>query len=377
MSLLKNTSMESDMTFLGLISFFDPPKDSAKHALYQLAERGISPKILSGDSLSLTIKVCKEVGIATTHTTTGADLDALDEMEFHETVNRATILARLTPTQKLHVVQSLQKHGNHIVGYLGDGINDSLALNAANVGISVDSGANIAKKSADIILLEKDLNVLVFGVEHGRLTYGNTMKYIKLSLVANFSSIMSLLVVTIFIKFVPLSPRQLLTQNFIYSMGQIAIPWDKMEDGYARTPQIWSWKQLPIFMLWNGLICSIFDISMFTFVRLYYRADNVSSSFFNTAWFVESLVMQALIIHMIRTTKLPFLQDMSSWPVLVSTLAVSAIAVVTPYTLLGQMMGLTQLPFSYLGFLVVLFLGYFFVGQVVKRIYIKVHGRWL
>jgi P-type Mg2+ transporter len=365
------------MAFLGLISFFDPPKDSAKHAIYQLAERGISPKILTGDSLSLTIKVCEEVGIATNDSATGADLDALDEMEFHETVNRATILARLTPTQKLQVVQSLQKHGNHIVGYVGDGINDSLALNAANVGISVDSGASIAKKCADIILLEKDLNVLAFGVEHGRLTYGNTMKYIKLSLVANFSSMMSLLVVTIFTKFEPLSPRQLLIQNFIYSMGQIAIPWDKMEDGYARTPQIWSWKELPVFMLWNGPVCSIFDISMFMFVRLYYGAHNVAMSFFNTAWFVESLMMQALIIHMIRTAKMPFVLDVSSWPVLVSTLAVSAIAVVTPYTLLGQIMGLTQLPFSYFGFLVVLFLGYFSVGQVVKRIYIKVFGRWL
>ncbi|XP_078166285.1 uncharacterized protein LOC144560942 isoform X3 [Carex rostrata] len=375
--LLKNTSIESDMTFLGLISFFDPPKDSAKYALYQLAERGISPKILTGDSLSLTIKVCKEVGIATTHTTTGVDLNALDEMEFHETVNRATIFARLTPTQKLHVVQSLQKHGNHVVGFLGDGINDSLALDAANVGISVDSGANIAKKSADIILLEKDLNVLVFGVEHGRLTYGNTMKYIKLSLVANFSSAMSLIVVTICMQLEPLSPRQLLTQNFIYSLGQIAIPWDKMEDGYAKTPQIWSWKELPIFMLWNGSICSIFDISMFIFVRLYYRVDNLASSFFKTAWFVESLVMQTLIIHMIRTTKIPFLQDMSAWPVLVSTVVVIAVAVVIPYTLLGEMMGLTQLPFSYLGFLLVLFVGYFSVGQVAKRIYIKVHGRWL
>ncbi|XP_072986830.1 uncharacterized protein [Typha latifolia] len=342
-------TIESDMVFIGIIALFDPPKDSAKQALRQLAERGVKAKVLTGDSLPLAIKVCKEVGIRTTHVTTGPDLDALDHTEFHETVKRVTVLARLTPIQKFHVVQSLQKVGNHIVGYLGDGINDSLALDAADVGISVDSGASVAKNLSDIILLEKDLNVLVSGVEHGRLTYGNTMKYIKMSLVANISSVVSLVVATIFLQFEPLTPRQLLIQNFLYSLGQIAIPWDKMEEGYARNPQ-----------------------------RFYYGTNKVSTSeFFHSAWFLEGLLMQTLIIHMIRTRKVPFIQDLASWPVIFSTIIVSATGIILPFTPVGKVMGLIKLPLSYFGFLVVLFLGYFSLGQVVKMAYIQIHGQWL
>lgn len=168
------------MVFLGVVTFFDPPKDSAKQALWRLAEKGVKAKVLTGDSLSLAVRICQELGIRSTHVITGPDLEQLNQAEFHEAVKRATVLARLTPTQKLRVVQSLQTLGDHVVGFLGDGINDSLAIDAANVGISVDSGASVAKDFADIILLEKDLNVLVAGVEHGRLTFGNTMKYIKM-----------------------------------------------------------------------------------------------------------------------------------------------------------------------------------------------------
>ncbi|URE07547.1 E1-E2 ATPase [Musa troglodytarum] len=374
----KYSALESDMVFLGLISFYDPPKNSAKQALWQLAEKGVKAKVLTGDSLSLAIKVCKEVGIRTTHVTTGPDLDILEHTEFHEAVRRATVLAHLTPTQKLRVVQSLQKVGNHVVGFLGDGINDSLALEAADVGISVDSGASVAKDLADIILLEKDLNVLVSGVEHGRLTNGNTMKYIKMSLVANIGSIISLFIATMFIQFEPLSPRQLLTQNFLYNLGQIAIPWDKVDDRYAKVPQGWSATELPVFILWNGPVCSIFDIGTFLFLRFYYEADQVSDSeFFHSAWFIEGLLMQALIIHMIRTEKIPFIQDMASWPVVFSTITISAVGIMIPFSPIGKLMGLMNLPLSYFGFLVVLFLGYFSLGQVVKRIYILIYKRWL
>ncbi|XP_073103461.1 uncharacterized protein [Elaeis guineensis] len=377
-SMSNHTTIESNMVFLGLISFFDPPKDSAKQALWQLAERGVKAKVLTGDSLSLAIKVCKEVGIRTTHVITGPDLEVLDHDEFHETIKRVTVLARLTPVQKLRVVQSLQKVGNHVVGFLGDGINDSLALDAADVGISVDSAASVAKNLADIILLEKDLNVLVSGVERGRLTYGNTMKYIKMSLVANISSVISLLIATLFLQFEPLTPKQLLTQNFLYNIGQIAIPWDRMEEGYVKTPQRWSSKELPIFMLWNGPVCSIFDIATFLFLRFYYGAYRLSASnFFHTAWFVEGLLMQALIIHMVRTEKIPFIQDMASWPVIFSTITVTAVGIIIPFTPVGKVMGLTYLPLSYFGFLVVLFLGYFTLGQVVKRAYILTNRQWL
>ncbi|TQE07434.1 hypothetical protein C1H46_006949 [Malus baccata] len=371
-------TFESDMVFLGLITFFDPPKDSAKQALWRLAEKGVKAKVLTGDSLTLSIRVCKEVGIRTTHVVTGPELELLDQDSFHETVKRATVLARLTPTQKLRVVQSLQAVGNHTVGFLGDGVNDSLALDAANVGISVDSGVSVAKDFADIILLEKDLNVLIAGVEHGRLTFGNTMKYIKMSVIANLGSVLSILIATLVLKYEPLTPKQLLMQNFLYSVGQIAIPWDKMEEEYVKVPQKWSKKGLPMFILWNGPVCTLFDVSTLMFLWFYYKADSLDDIvFFRSAWFIEGLLMQTLIIHLIRTEKIPFVQEFASWPVLCSTVLISAIGIAIPFTPIGDVMGFVELPLSYFGFLVVLFVGYIFVGQVVKRLYIMVYKSWL
>jgi len=377
-SMANDETSESDMVFLGLITFFDPPKDTAKQALWRLAEKGVKAKVLTGDSLSLAIKVCQEVGIKTTHVVTGPELELLDQDSFHETVKRATVLARLTPTQKFRVVKSLQTVGKHVVGFLGDGVNDSLALDAANVGISVDSGVSVAKDFADIILLEKDLNVLVAGVEHGRLTFGNTMKYIKMSVIANVGSILSLLVATLVLKYEPLTPRQLLTQNFLYSAGQIAIPWDKMEEDYVKTPKRWSKKGLLMFILWNGPVCTLCDAATLMFLWIYYKAaDPEDMKFIRSAWFVEGLLMQTLIIHLIRTEKIPFIQEVAAWPVLCSTVLISAIGIAIPLTPIGAVMGFTCLPLSYFGFMVVLFLGYFTIGQVVKRLYIFVYKRWL
>ena len=371
-------AIESEMIFLGVITFFDPPKDSAKQALWRLAEKGVKAKVLTGDSLSLAVKVCREVGIRTTHVITGPDLELLDNDLFHQTVKSATVLARLTPTQKLRVVQSLQNVGNHVVGFLGDGINDSLALDAANVGISVDSGVSVAKDFADIILLEKDLNVLVAGVERGRVTFANTMKYIKLSVIANVGSVLSILVATLFLRYEPLTPKQLITQNFLYNLGQIAIPWDKVEEGYVKTPQSFSKKGLPMFILWNAPVCTLCDLITLLFAYFYYR-DFTSEGvrFFHSAWFTEGLLMQTLIIHLIRTEKIPFIQEVASWPVICSTIIISAIGIAIPYTPIGKVMDFVHLPFSYYGFLVVLFIGYFTFGQVVKRIYILIYKKWL
>lgn len=373
-----NEAMESQMIFLGLVTFFDPPKDTAKQALWRLAEKGVKAKVLTGDSLSLAVKVCEEVGIRTTHVITGPDLELLEQDLFHETVKTATVLARLTPTQKLRVVQSLQMVGNHVVGFLGDGINDSLALDAANVGISVDSGVSVAKDFADIILLEKDLNVLVAGVERGRVTYTNTMKYIKMSVIANVGSVLSILIATLFLRFEPLTPRQLITQNFLYNLGQIVIPWDKVEEDYVKTPQTLSMKDLPMFILWNAPVCTLCDLITLLFVYFYYRDYTQKDvRFFHSAWFIEGLLMQTLIIHLIRTEKIPFIQEVASWPVICSTIIVSAIGIAIPFTPIGKVMSFVRLPFSYYGFLVVLLIGYFFVGQVVKRIYILIYKKWL
>ncbi|KAF6151027.1 hypothetical protein GIB67_016505 [Kingdonia uniflora] len=373
-----NNTVESDMNFLGIITFFDPPKDSAKQALRRLAEKGVKAKVLTGDSLSVAVNICKEVGMRTTNVITGPDLELLDQETFHETVKQVTVLARLTPAQKLRVVQSLQTFGNHVVGFLGDGINDSLVLGAADVGISVDSGASVTKDLADIILLEKDLNVLVAGVERGRFTYGNTMKYIKLSMVTNTGTVVSLLIATLVLGFEPLTPRQLLTQNFLYNLSQIAIPWDDIDEEYIESPHKWIPKGLPLFMLWNGPVCSICDISALLFIWFYYTANNVSpDAFFRSAWFVEGLLMQTLTIHMIRTVKIPFIQAAASWPVICSTVIISGIGIAFPFTPVGKVMGMVDLPLSYFGFLVVLFVGYFALGQLVKRVYILVYKRWL
>ncbi|KAL3524859.1 hypothetical protein ACH5RR_013231 [Cinchona calisaya] len=377
-SMVYDENIESGMVFLGFITFFDPPKDSAKQALWQLAEKGVKAKVLTGDTLSLAIRICNEVGIRTNHVTTGPELELLDSDSFHENVKRATVLAKLTPTQKLRVVQSLQTEGNHIVGFLGDGVNDSLALDAANVGISVDSGASIAKDFSDIILLEKDLNVLVAGVEQGRLTFGNTMKYIRISVIANLGSIVSILIATSFFGFEPLTPKQLLIQNFLYNLGQIAIPWDKMEDDYVKIPQRWSLRGLAMFTMWNGPVCSLCDLGTLLFICFYYKNNSlVSYSFVHSALFVEGLLMQTLIIHLIRTEKIPFIQEVASWPVTCSTVLISAVGIGILYTPVGRVIGLVSLPLSYFGFLVVLFLGYFTVGQIVKRAYILVYKKWL
>ncbi|CAM8996121.1 unnamed protein product [Rhodiola kirilowii] len=373
-----NEAIESDLVFLGLVAFYDPPKDSAKQALWHLAEKGVKAKVLTGDSLSLAIKVCKEVGIRTTQVITGPELELLDQESFHETVKRATVLARLTPTQKLRVVQSLQTVGNHVVGFLGDGINDSLALDAAHVGISVDSGAPVAKDFADIILLEKDLNVLVAGVEQGRFTFANTMKYIKISVIANLGSVLAILIGTLFFKSEPLTPKQLLVQNFLYNLGQIAIPWDKTESDSVKKPQRWSEKGLPIFILWNSPVTTLCDLSTLLVLWFYYKANCAEDlRFFRSAFFVEGLLMQTLIIHLIRTEKIPFIQEVASWQVFCSTAAISAVGIAIPYTPIGKVLELVPLPLSYFGFLVLLFFGYFTVGQIVKRLYIRVYKRWL
>ncbi|XP_031491446.1 uncharacterized protein LOC116258434 isoform X2 [Nymphaea colorata] len=337
---------ESDMVFLGFLCFYDPPKDTVKQALWCLAEKGVKAKVLTGDSLPLAIKVCKEVGIRTTNVITGPDLEMLDQDAFDEMVKKVTVLARLTPTQKLRVVQSLKTSGNHIVGFLGDGINDSLALEAADVGISVDSGASVAKDVADIILLEKDLNVLVAGVVRGRITHGNTMKYIKMSVVANIASVISLLVATVCLPFEPLSPTQILTQNLLYNVGQILIPWDKMDDEYVSRPHRWSAKGILLFMIWNGPVSSICDIGTFLFLCWYYKANTYSMmNFFHSAWFLEGLLMQTLIIHLIRTEKIPFVQETASWPVILSTVLASVIGIAIPFTPIGKALMWIRLTF--------------------------------
>ncbi|XP_057818304.2 uncharacterized protein LOC131031261 isoform X2 [Cryptomeria japonica] len=372
-----NDTAEENMVFIGYLAFFDPPKESVKEALWHLAEKGVKVKVLTGDTLTVAINVCKEVGICTTNVITGPELALLEDESFHDVVRKVTVLAKLTPIQKLQVVESL-KMGKHIVGFLGDGLNDSLALKGADVGISVDSGTSVAKDLAQIILLEKDLNVLVAGVECGRITHGNSMKYIQMAVAANLGTVVSMIVACACLPFDPLTPVLLLAQTLLYDLSQIFIPWDKMDPEYVKIPHHWSASDIVTFMLWNGPTSSIFDIVTFLFLCQYYDANTrPKQNFFHSAWFVEGLLMQTLIIHMMRTEKIPFIQSRASWPVTCATVIISAIGIALPYSVIGKIMGMENLPFSYFGFLVIAILGYFFVGQLVKMAYIYVFKRWL
>ncbi|KAE8675663.1 magnesium-transporting ATPase, P-type 1-like isoform X2 [Hibiscus syriacus] len=307
--------VESDMVFLGVLTFFDPPKDSAKQALWQLAEKGVKAKVLTGDSQSLAIKICQEVGIRTTHVKTGPELEQLNQDAFHERVKNTTVLAQLTPSQKRRVVQSLQTAGDHVVGFLGDGINDSLSLDAANVGISVDSVASVAKDLADIILLEKDL---CSSLESSKVRAIDTEA----------------------------TPRaELLVQRWSDS--------DPMGQNGRRL------CKNPTEMVYQS------------------NSSRLSPRFFRSAYFGKGLLMQTLIYYLLRTEKMSLLMEIASWPVIASTVVVSAIGIAISFSIIGDFMRFTELPLSYFGFLVVLFVGYFTVGQVVTRIYIMVYQQWL
>ncbi|KAJ7292285.1 hypothetical protein O6H91_Y288600 [Diphasiastrum complanatum] len=365
------------MVFHGLLTFQDPPKESAKEAIETLEQKGVAVKVLTGDALSIAVKICKDVGIGTNIVVTGAELARLDSDEFVKTVQKATIMAKLTPAQKLKVVEAL-KVGGHTVGFLGDGINDSLALKAADVGISVDSATSVAKDAADIILLQKDLNVLVAGVRRGRITHGNTIKYIKMAASSNFGNVFSILVASAWLPFDPMKPVQILTQNLLYDFSQASIPWDRMDPEYLEIPHQWSAKGIATFMICMGPISSVFDITTFNLMWFYYGIRTVErQAVFQTAWFLEGLLTQTLVIHMLRTKKIPFIQATASMPVLLTTLAIVGIGLAIPYTPLGKTEKMVHPYASYYYFLAATIFAYCSLAQLAKMIYIRVFKTWI
>jgi len=368
---------ESNLIAVGCLAFLDPPKDSAATAIRALNHHGVEVKVITGDNEAVTRKICREVGLDVTHSVQGREIEQLDDAALDALVARVTVFAKMSPLQKARVVRSLQRLG-HTVGFLGDGINDAPALHDADVGISVDTATDIAKESADIILLEKNLMVLEEGVIEGRITFGNIIKYIKMTASSNFGNVFSMLVASVFLPFLPLLPLQILVLNLLYDISQLSIPFDRMDEDYLRKPRKWDAGDIGRFMVWIGPVSSIFDIT--TFVLLWYMFGANSSahqSLFQSGWFIESLLTQTLIVHMIRTRRIPFLQSVAAAPVLALTTAIILIGLLVPYTGIGAKIGMTTLPPAFFGWIALTVLTYAVLTQLVKLVYMRRYGRWL
>ncbi|MDJ0380233.1 magnesium-translocating P-type ATPase [Streptomyces sp. G-G2] len=368
---------EDRLTLVGFLAFLDPPKADAARALQGLADKGVAVKVVTGDNELVAARVCADVGIDVGHVVSGTELDLLDDAELRSLAARTTVFAKVNPVQKARIVRALQAEG-HTVGFLGDGINDAAALRDADVGISVDTAVDIAKESADIILLEKDLTVLEQGVLQGRTTFGNTIKYIKMTASSNFGNVFSVLVASAFIPFQPMLAIMLLMQNLVYDIAQLATPWDRMDEEYLRKPRNWDAKGIGRFMVCIGPISSIFDIAMFAIMWNVFSANSEAhQALFQSGWFIEGLLSQTLIVHMIRTRKIPFIQSRASWPVMVMTVLAVLTGLFLPFSPLAATLGFVPLPASYFPWLIGVLLAYCTLTQLLKTVYIKKFNTWL
>ena len=343
---------ETNLILLGYIAFFDPPKESAAQALETLAKMGVQTKILTGDNALVTQKICRDVGLVVEKVVTGDQLRVMTEEQFFEVVEKANVFARLSPSQKSDIIHALQKRG-HVVGYMGDGINDALALKIADVGISVDTAVDVAKEAADIVLLEKSLLVLEEGIYEGRKVFGNIIKYIRMGASSNFGNVFSVVGGSLFLPFEPMLSRQFLVNNLLYDFSQLAIPTDKVDEEYIQKPRKWNIDNVKRFMMYVGPISSIFDYATFALMWFVFGAmhhqtsGDHSEQIFHTGWFVESLLTQTLIVHIIRTRKIPFLQSAPSLPLLLGTIVVISIGAYLPYSMFAQYLGFVPLPAAF------------------------------
>lgn len=369
-------SDEDGLVLEGVLTFLDPPKETAKTALHALADIGITVKVLTGDNAIVTRKVCLDVGLDPGIPLLGNQIELMDDEMLASIVDQHTVFAKLTPLQKSRILKSLQQKG-HTVGFLGDGINDAPALRDADVGISVDSGTDIAKESADIILLEKSLMVLEVGVLRGRETFGNIMKYLNMTASSNFGNVFSVLVASAFIPFLPMLAIHLLIQNLLYDISQLALPWDRVDKEYLQKPRKWNAPNIGRFMLWIGPTSSIFDITTFALMWFVFSANSVEAqTLFQSGWFIEGLLSQTLVVHMLRTRRIPFIQSTAAFPVLVMTILVSMIGIYIPFSPLGAHIGLEPLPLSYFPWLVGTLFTYCLVAQGMKIIYLRRFKTW-
>lgn len=368
---------EDRLTLVGFLAFLDPPKADAARALQGLADKGIAVKVVTGDNELVAARVCADVGLTVGHVVSGTEIDALDDAGLRALAARTTVFAKINPVQKARIVRALQADG-HTVGFLGDGINDAAALRDADVGISVDTAVDIAKESADIILLEKDLTVLEQGVIQGRTTFGNTIKYIKMTASSNFGNVFSVLVASAFIPFQPMLAIMLLVQNLVYDIAQLATPWDRMDEEYLRKPRNWDAKGIGRFMVCIGPISSVFDIAMFVIMWNVFAANSIEhEALFQSGWFIEGLLSQTLVVHMIRTRKIPFIQSRASWPVMVMTVLAVLTGLFLPFSPLAASLGFVPLPAGYFPWLIGVLLAYCTLTQLLKTVYIRRFGSWL
>ncbi|MFZ2205275.1 MAG: magnesium-translocating P-type ATPase [Candidatus Magasanikiibacteriota bacterium] len=360
---------ENDLIFVGFLAFFDPPKQSAAETIEDLKELGVSVKILTGDNEIVTRKICEEVGMQIDRILLGKDIEKFSDEELAKEVELVSVYAKLSPYDKERIIKTL-RNNNHVVGFLGDGINDSLSLISADIGISVDTAADIAKESSDMILLEKSLLVLKEGIKEGRRIFDNIIKYIKMAASSNFGNMFSVVGGSIFLPFLPMLPIQILTNNILYDFSQMTIPTDNVDEERLLKPKKWDFKNIKRFILFFGPISSLFDYATF-FVMLYVFHAWGNPALFQTGWFVESLLTQTLIVHIIRTSKIPFFQSMASWPLIVSTLSVIAFGIFLPFSPFAEAFKLVALPVSYFIFLVIGLILYFILTQLLKMWFIK------
>ncbi len=357
---------EQGLVLKGYVAFLDPPKDSARPALAALAAGGVRVKILTGDNELVSRKVCRDVGLEADEALVGTAIDAMSDAELALAAERHVVFAHLSPAHKKRIVETLRAAG-HVVGFLGDGINDAPALRAADVGISVDSAVDIAKESADIVLLEKNLMVLEEGVREGRKVFANILKYVRMGASSNFGNMLSVIGASAFLPFVPMAPLQILANNLLYDFSQVAIPTDEVDAEQVARPRPWAIDEIRRFIVLFGPISSIFDYATFGAMWFVFGCRTVAdAATFQTGWFVESLVTQTLVIHVIRTRKLPFVQSRASWPLLVSGAAVVLVGLALPLSPLGPTLGFARLPTLYWPVLALLVASYFALTQAVK-----------
>lgn len=363
---------ESDLILLGFLAFLDPPKDTAAEALKRLHRLNVDVKILTGDNEIITAYICKEVGMPVEHLLLGSQIEAMSEGELAVAVAASSVFARLAPAHKERIIRALQCK-DHVVGFMGDGINDAPALKAADVGISVDSAVDIAKESSDIILLENNLLILEQGVLEGRRVFGNIIKYIKMAASSNFGNMFSVVGASVFLPFLPMLPIQVLINNLLYDFSQTTIPTDEVDADWLTKPRKWAIGEIERFILFIGPISSIFDYLTF-FIMLYLFNSWQNPALFHPGWFVESIFTQTLIIHVIRTNKIPFIESRASWPLIATSLVIVTVGGWLTVSPLADTLGFVALPPLYWLLLAIMLLCYMFLTQLVKTWFIRRFG---
>ena len=368
---------ESDMVLIGFVGFLDPPKESAGTAIAALKKNGVRTVVLTGDSEGVAINICGRLGISTEMTLTGAKIEQMTDEELQEACKKCDIFSKLSPYQKQRVVKMFQANG-HTIGYMGDGINDSLPLKQADIGISVDNAVDIAKEVADIILLEKDLMVLDEGVVEGRSTFANMSKYLKMSVSGNFGNMFSVLIASIFLPFLPMLPLHILVQNLLNDFAQLGMPFDHVESKYIEKPKKWDLSGIKSFMIIFGLLSTVLDVLCFLVLWFVFGYNNPDmAGYFQCGWFMFGVISQTMVIHTIRTPKFPFVKDRASIQLTISTIAVIAVTLLIGFTGISSLFGLPTMPIIYMAWLAGLMVVYTLFAQLLKTLYIKRHKDWL